>query len=53
MATTRVEINEKIPSVTKTITQEKINQFESCGILDRENIHNSPEIGRASCRERV
>ena len=44
MATTRVEINEKIPSVTKTITQEKINQFESCGILDRENIHNSPEL---------
>ena len=35
-----------IPSVTKSITQVKINQFESCGILDRENIHNSPELAQ-------
>ena len=36
--------NTTIPSVTKSITQVKINQFESCGILERENIHNSPEL---------
>ena len=34
------------PSVTKSITQVKINQFESCGILERENIHNSPELAQ-------
>ena len=35
-----------IPALTKSITQVKINQFESCGIRDRENIHNSPELAR-------
>ena len=39
-------INETIPVLTKTITQVKINQFESCGILDRDNIHNNPELAR-------
>ena len=39
-------INTTIPSVTKSITQVKINQFESCGILERENIHNSPELAQ-------
>ncbi len=38
--------NETIPVLTKTITQVKINQFESCGILDRQNIHNSPELAK-------
>ena len=38
--------NETIPVLTKTITQVKINQFESCGILDRDNIHNSPELAK-------
>ncbi len=38
--------NTTIPSVTKSITQVKINQFEACGILDRENIHNSPELAQ-------
>ena len=38
--------NETIPVLTKTITQVKINQFESCGILDRENIHNNPELAK-------
>ncbi|MBM3943519.1 MAG: MaoC family dehydratase [SAR202 cluster bacterium] len=46
MATRKVAVNDKLPSVTKRITQESINDFESCGILDRENIHNSPEIAR-------
>ena len=35
-----------VPTLTKSITQVKINQFESCGIRDRENIHNSPELAR-------
>ncbi len=39
-------INETIPVLTKTITQVKINQFESCGIRDRENIHNNPELAK-------
>ena len=38
--------NETIPVLTKTITQVKINQFESCGILDRQNIHNDPELAK-------
>ncbi len=45
MASTELS-NETIPVLTKTITQVKINQFESCGILDRENIHNSPELAK-------
>lgn len=46
MASSTIKIHEKIPSVNKVVTQESINQFESCGILDRENIHNSPELAR-------
>ena len=46
MAVTKLEINQKIPSVTKKVTQESINLFESCGILDRDNIHNSPEMAQ-------
>jgi acyl dehydratase len=46
MATRKIEANAKIPTVTKRITQESINQFEACGILDRENIHNSPELAK-------
>jgi acyl dehydratase len=45
MATPKLD-NETLPVLTKVVTQEKINQFESCGILDRENIHNSPELAR-------
>ena len=32
--------------MSKEITQETINRFEACGILDRKNIHNSPELAR-------
>ena len=46
MASRQPELNDEIPSVTKKITQASINQFEACGILDRENIHNSPELAR-------
>jgi len=45
MASTELS-NETIPVLTKTITQIKINQFESCGILDRQNIHNNPELAK-------
>ena len=37
---------QQIPSVTKSVTQETINQFEDCGILDRQNIHNNPELAQ-------
>lgn len=46
MATTSLEVGAQIPSVSKSVTQESINQFESCGILDRENIHNNPDLAQ-------
>ncbi len=45
MATANLD-EDTIPVLTKTITQVKINQFESCGILDRQNIHNNPELAK-------
>ncbi|MDE2937349.1 MAG: MaoC/PaaZ C-terminal domain-containing protein [Chloroflexota bacterium] len=36
--------NATIPTLTKSITEESILQFESCGILERENIHNNYEL---------
>jgi 3-hydroxybutyryl-CoA dehydratase len=45
MATPKLD-NETLPVITKVVTQAKINQFESCGILDRENIHNNPELAK-------
>ncbi len=41
---TSVKPAQGIPSVTKRITTDSILQFESCGILERENIHNNPEL---------
>ncbi len=41
-----METGQQIPSVTKSITQDTIEQFENCGILDRQNIHNNPELAR-------
>ncbi len=38
--------NETIPVLSKTITQVKIDQFESCGIRDHQNIHNNPELAK-------
>lgn len=46
MAASKLETDQQIPSVTKKVTQESINLFESCGILDRQNIHNSPELAK-------
>ena len=43
MASAIVE-NAAIPTLTKSITEESILQFESCGILDRQNIHNNYEL---------
>ena len=36
--------NAPIPTLTKSVTEESILQFESCGILDRQNIHNNHEL---------
>ena len=36
--------NAPIPTLTKSVTEESILQFESCGILDRQNIHNNYEL---------
>ena len=36
--------NASIPTLTKSVTEESILQFESCGILERENIHNNYEL---------
>ena len=41
---TEIKPDQEIPSLTKRITTDSILQFESCGILDRENIHNNPEL---------
>ena len=46
MARPKLAVDQQIPSVSKRVTQDSINQFESCGILDRENIHNSPELAQ-------
>ena len=49
MASARIENitpGQQIPSVTKSVTQDTINQFEDCGILDRQNIHNNPELAQ-------
>ena len=41
---TEIKPDQTIPSVTKSITEQSILQFESTGILNRENIHNNPEL---------
>ncbi len=41
---TEIKPEQAIPSVTKSITEKSILEFESTGILDRENIHNNPEL---------
>lgn len=44
MASQVIAENATIPTLTKAITQDSINRFESCGILERQNIHNDPEL---------
>jgi acyl dehydratase len=46
MASTSIETGAEIPSVTKSVTTESILQFESCAIIDRENIHNNEELAK-------
>ena len=41
-----IKPGQRIPPVTKAVTQDTINRFEDCGILDRQNIHNNPELAR-------
>ena len=43
MASTILD-NAPIPTLTKSVTEESILRFESCGILDRQNIHNNYEL---------
>ena len=44
MAASNLEVNQQIPSISKKITQDRINQFEACGLSeDRQNFHNNPE----------
>ena len=38
------DVPQEVPTVTKKVTQETIDRFEACGILDRQNIHNDPEL---------
>jgi acyl dehydratase len=46
MAISKLEVNQELSPVTKRVTQESINRFEACGILDRQNIHTNPEIAK-------
>ena len=46
MAVSNLEVGRLLPSVSKRVTQETIDRFEACGILNRENIHTSPEIAQ-------
>lgn len=46
MATSKLGLNQHIPTVSKKITQDSINRFEACGILGRKNIHNSPDLAQ-------
>ena len=46
MASANITPGQQIPSVTKAVTQDTINRFEDCGILDRQNIHNNPELAQ-------
>ena len=41
-----IQPGQQIPPVTKSVTQDTINRFENCGILDRQNIHNDPDLAR-------
>lgn len=44
MASQVIPENATLPTLTKAITQDSINRFESCGILERQNIHNDPDL---------
>jgi acyl dehydratase len=46
MASPRIE-EDTLPKLVKSVTTASINQFESCGILERENIHNNLELAQS------
>jgi len=50
MAAASLDVGVEIPSVSKSVTQEKIDLFESAGIAHRENIHNSPKEAARTLR---
>ena len=39
-----LEVGVQVPSVTKLITQDTIDQFEACGIMGEPNIHTDPAL---------
>ena len=43
---TEIKPGQALPTVTKKITTTSILQFESCGVLQKENIHNNPELAK-------
>ena len=43
-----LEVGTELPSLTKTITQEKIDLFESCGIRNKANIHTDRDLAARS-----
>lgn len=46
MGIAKLELNAKITPVTKSISQDKINGFESLRLFPVENSHNSPELAK-------
>ena len=39
-----IEIGVELPTLSKQVTQDKMNLFEACGILQRPNIHTDMEL---------
>ena len=39
-----IEIGAELPRIEKLVTQERIDLFESCGILNRASIHTDKEL---------
>ena len=39
-----LEVGAELPTLTKAVTQEKIDLFEACGVLERPNIHTDRDL---------
>ena len=39
-----LEVGAELPPLTKAVTQEKIDLFEACGVLERANIHTDRDL---------
>ncbi len=40
----RVEVGAELPLLTKAVTQDKIDLFEACGVLERASIHTDRDL---------